>query len=80
MVVAVSSLFFFSLVSHHCPSVTRLTKVLRSIGMCQTPYVVAGTEHLGSSTITHAAPKRAETFAGFDSLDLRKGKLWLVVL
>lgn len=52
--------------------ITRLTKVLRSIGMCQTPFVVAGTEHLGSSTITHAAPKRAETFAGFDSLDLRK--------
>lgn len=40
--------------------------------------VGGGTEHLGSSISTHAVPKRAETFAGFDS-DLRKGKVCLLL-
>uniref|UniRef100_A0A0L8HXJ3 DH domain-containing protein n=1 Tax=Octopus bimaculoides TaxID=37653 RepID=A0A0L8HXJ3_OCTBM len=51
--------------------ITKLTKVLQENSACLMSPVGGGTEHLGSSISTHAVPKRAETFAGFDS-DLRK--------
>ncbi|XP_036367197.1 uncharacterized protein LOC115223565 isoform X6 [Octopus sinensis] len=58
-------------VQYALKEITKLTKDLQESCACLMSPVGGGTEHLGSSISTHAVPKRAETFAGFDS-DLRK--------